>query len=157
MGISVHPPESALCLVSLNCMARENWSLWHCIIPGPGASQGWAAWWRGVHCSVEHRLTESITTTKAGGGLAVPGPLLQGVTQGGSAELECGVVFLPVALTTLYTAVCSAAPTLAMEPNRGGASPRETPRGRMQLDPSYIPEMCVCAQEAREACSKARV
>lgn len=67
VGISVCPPRSSLCLVRLNCMAPESWSLWY------GSHQ----WPRGilrmgrtagrVHCEVVHGLAASITTTKAAG------------------------------------------------------------------------------------------
>lgn len=53
-------------------MAMESWSLWQCVISGPGASRGWAAWC-GESTAWEQGLTESITTTKAG-----EGPQLQG-------------------------------------------------------------------------------
>lgn len=49
----------------------------------------------------------------------------------------------------VHNRVCRAAPTMDVEPSRWGASPRETPSGRIEPAPFYISEKCVCRRPER--------
>lgn len=78
----------------------------------------------GVHCSVAHRLTVTITTTKAGEGPGLARASLQGVTLEAllgwivstTAGWEGGPFHCSLDDAVLVR-VCRAAPTLAVEPS----------------------------------------